>query len=138
LSTAAAAPLREVAGVCHGQRGAQADQPTRGEPVVDVGEARLRVHVDGAVIYRGLACESSGPDSEHPGEALGRVLTAWQATELSGYAHIWRVTDLRGVDHRDAVLLVRRPDRRVHPIMGCELAGVDCVSEVSEPLGWRM
>jgi hypothetical protein len=46
----------------------------------DMEEARLRVHVDGAVIYRGLACEPSGPDSEHPGEALGRVLTAWQAS----------------------------------------------------------
>ena len=80
----------------------------------DVGEARLRVHVDGAVIHRALASESSGPDLDHPGEALGRVLTAWQAHELSDYAHIWRVTDRRKVDHRGAVLLVRRPDRRVH------------------------
>ena len=79
----------------------------------DVGEARLRVHVDGARIHRALAHESGGPDSDHPGEALGRVLTAWQARERSDYAHIWRVPDRREVDHddRDAVLLVRRPDR---------------------------
>jgi hypothetical protein len=104
----------------------------------DVGEGRLRVHVDGAVIYRGLASESSGPAPEHPGEALGRVLTAWKAHELSVYAHIWRVTDLRKVDHRDAVLLVRRPDRRVHLVGAGELGeqlrqllrgGVD---------GWRL
>ena len=53
-----------------------------GEPVEDVGEARLRVHVDGARIHRALAHESSGPDSDHPGEALARVLEAWQANEL--------------------------------------------------------
>ena len=42
------------------------------------------------------------------------MLTAWQANELSDYAHIWRATDRREVDHQGAVLLVRRPDRRVH------------------------
>jgi len=73
--------------------------------VGDVGEAQLRVHVDGAVIHRGLAHESSWPDSDHPGEALARVLTAWQANELSDYAHIWRATDAREVEHKGVVLL---------------------------------
>ena len=77
-------------------------------------EARLRVQVDGAVIHRALASEASGPDLDHPGEALARVLRAWQANELSDYAHIWRATDGREVEHKGAVLLVRRPDRRVH------------------------
>jgi hypothetical protein len=91
--------------------------------VGDVGEARLRVHVDGAVIHRALAHESSGPDSDHPAEALARVLTAWQANQLSDYARIWRATDPRDVDHRDAVLLVRRPDRWVHLVGAGELGG---------------
>jgi hypothetical protein len=33
-------------------------------------------------------------------------------TPLGDYAHIWRATDLREVDHHDAVLLVRRPNGR--------------------------
>jgi len=41
---------------------------------------RVRVHVDGAVIHRALAVESSGSDSEHPSEALARVLQAWQGS----------------------------------------------------------
>jgi hypothetical protein len=61
--------------------------------VGDVGEARLRVHVNGAMIHRALAHESSGPDSDHPFEALARVLTAWQANQLSDYVHIWRGHD---------------------------------------------
>jgi hypothetical protein len=109
-----------------------------GEPVGDVGEARLRVHVDGARIHRALAHESSGPDSDHPGEALARVLKAWQANELSDHAHIWRATDPREVDHQGAVLLVRRPDRRVH------LVGAGGLGEHLRQLlrggvdGWRL
>ena len=49
------------------------------------------------------------------------MLKAWQANELSDYAHIWPATDPREVDHHDAVLLVRRPDRRVHLVAAGEL-----------------
>jgi len=66
------------------------------------------------------------------------VLTAWQANELSDYAHIWRATDPREVEHHDAVLLVRHPHRRVH------LVGVGELGEHLRPLlrggveGWRL
>jgi hypothetical protein len=72
------------------------------------------------------------------GEALARVLTAWQANPLRSYAHIWRVVDIGSVDDADGVLLVRRPDRRVHlvdaggvgeDLRGLLRAGVD---------GWRL
>jgi len=66
------------------------------------------------------------------------VLTAWQANELSDYAHIWRATDPSEVEHHDAVLLVRHPHRRVH------LIGVGELGEHLRPLlrggveGWRL
>lgn len=66
------------------------------------------------------------------------MLTAWQANKFSGYAHVWRVADPRAVDSADGVLLVRRPNRRVHLVGAGELGehlrallrdGVD---------GWRL
>ena len=66
------------------------------------------------------------------------MLTAWQANRLGDYAHIWRATDPREVEYYDAVLLVRRPDRRVH------LVGAGGLGEHLRQLlrggveGWRL
>jgi hypothetical protein len=83
-------------------------------------------------------CSAAWTRSSRRGRGARAVLTAWQANPLRSYAHIWRVVDIGCVDDADGVLLVRRPDRRVHLVgaggvgeglRGLLRAGVD---------GWRL